>query len=290
MTIATSELTEISTSNFVQTNSWKLHYHEAGSGDPILFLHGSGPGATGWSNFHLNIPPLAERFRVLAWDSPGWGRSDSAPAAEYDHPAAVVEFLDAMGIEKAALVGNSMGGAVAVATAARYPDRVSHVVTMGSASFPDVPAMFGAGDGPTEGLKVLIEGYRKPNADTMRRLVEIMTFSPEFATPELAQMRASAALARPDHLENFLKGVGRTGPVSRPPSPAEVRSITAPTLLIHGRDDRVVHFENSLRLVSMIPNSRLLLLNRCGHWAQIEHAEEFNRVVADFIAHSGSAT
>ena len=285
---STLELTESSTSNFVQTNTWKLHYHDAGAGDPILFLHGSGPGATGWSNFHLNIAPLSERFRVLAWDAPGWGRSDSAPSAEYDHPAAVIEFLDALGLDKVALVGNSMGGAVAVATAARYPDRVSHLVTMGSASFPDVPPLFGAGGGPTEGLKVLVEGYRNPTPENMQRLVDIMTFSSEFATPELAEMRANAALARPDHLENFLKGVGKTGPVSRPPSPAEVRSITAPSLLIHGRDDRVVHFEHSLRFVSMIANSRLVLINRCGHWAQIEHAEEFNRLVADFVAHQSA--
>ncbi|WP_246210360.1 alpha/beta fold hydrolase [Nocardioides piscis] len=265
-----------------------MHYHDAGKGTPILFLHGSGPGATGWSNFHLNIGPLAERFRILAWDAPGWGKSDSAPSAEYDHPAAVIEFLDELGIEKVALVGNSMGGAVAVATAARYPDRISHLVTMGSASFPDVPPMFGPGDGPSEGLKVLVEGYRNPTPDTMRRLVEIMTYSPRFATVELAEMRAAAARARPDHLENFLKGVGKPGPVSRPPSPSEVRSIGVPALLIHGRDDRVVHFENSLRLVSMIANSRLVLINRCGHWAQIEHAEEFNRLVADFVTEGAS--
>lgn len=283
---AATTLTESSTTCHVRTRSWNLHYNEAGTGHPLLFLHGSGPGATGWSNFHLNIPSLAERFRVLAWDAPGWGRSDAAVSADYDHPAAVIELLDELGIERAALVGNSMGGMVAVATAARYPDRVSHLVTMGSGSFPDVPAMFGAGDGPTEGLKILAEGYRNPTPETMMELVQIMTFSPEFATAGLARMRSEAALARPEHLTNFLAGLGGRGPVSRPATPAEVRSVTAPTLLIHGRDDRVVHFENSLRLVSMIPDSRLVLLNRCGHWAQIEHAAEFNRLVADFMTNT----
>ena len=283
----TVDLTEEGTSRYAQTASWKLHYNEAGEGHPVILLHGSGAGATGWSNFRPNIGPLAESFRVIAVDVPGWGKSDSATSDKYDHPAAVVELMDELGIEKAALVGNSMGGMVSLALAARYPDRVSHLVTMGPGSFINIPTMFGAGDGPTEGLKILFEGYQNPTPEVMKRLVEIMTFSPEFATDELAQLRADAAAARPDHLENFLAGIraGR-GPVSAPATPEEAMSIQAPTLLIHGRDDRVVHFEHSMRLVAMIANSRLVLLNRCGHWAQIEHAAEFNRLVRDFIVNN----
>ena len=131
------------------------------SGDPA---HGSGAGATGWSNFAPNIAALAEDFRVLALDAPGWGRSDAATSDTYDHPAAVLEFMDALGIEKAALVGNSMGGMTAITFAARYPDRISHLITMGPGSFFSVPAMFGPGDGPSEGLKILQEGYRNPHA------------------------------------------------------------------------------------------------------------------------------
>jgi len=279
-----SELTDEATSRYAQTKSWKLHYNEAGAGHPVILLHGSGAGATGWSNFRPNIGPLAERFRAIAWDAPGWGRSDSAASDEYDHPEAVVELMDELGIEKAALVGNSMGGMISLAVAARHPERVSHLITMGPGSFLDLPTLFGPGDGPSEGLKILFEGYKNPTPETMKKLVEIMTYSPEFATDELSRLRSDAALARPDHLENFLAGMtaGR-GPVTSPATPAEVRSITAPSLLIHGRDDRVVHFEHSMRLVSMIDNSRLVLLNRCGHWAQIEHADEFNRLVTDFI-------
>jgi 2-hydroxy-6-oxonona-2,4-dienedioate hydrolase len=279
-----SELTDEGTSRYVQTRSWKLHYSEAGTGHPVILLHGSGAGATGWSNFRPNIGPLSERFRAIAWDAPGWGRSDSAPSDQYDHPEAVVELMDELGIEKAALVGNSMGGMIALAVAARHPERVSHLITMGPGSFLDLPPLFSAGDGPSEGLKILFEGYKNPTPEVMKRLVDVMTYSDEFATDELAKLRSDAALARPDHLENFIKGMaaGR-GPVSAPATPAEVRSITAPSLLIHGRYDRVVHFEHSMRLVSMIANSRLVLLNRCGHWAQIEHAAEFNRLVTDFV-------
>lgn len=277
------ELTEQSSSRTVRTRSWNLHYNEAGSGHPVILLHGSGAGASGWSNFRPNIEPLAKHFRVLALDAPGWGKSDAATSDHYDHPNAVLEFMDALGIEQAALVGNSMGGMTAVAHAARHPERTSHLITMGPGAFVEIPTLFGFGDGPSEGLKILFQGYLNPSAAVMKQLVEIMTFSPEFATDELAQERADAALARPEHLANFLAGFPSPGPVSNPATFAETAGITAPTLLIHGRDDRVVHYEYSLRLVATIPNSRLVLLNRCGHWAQLEHAAEFNRLVVDFI-------
>ncbi len=276
----TLELAEESTSRTVQTSRWKIHYNEAGEGHPVVMLHGSGPGATGWSNFGPNMPHLAERFRVLAVDMPGWGRSDAVTFDERDHASAALDLLDALGIEKAAFVGNSMGGMTALRFAAQHPDRVSHLVTMGPGA--PGPRLFGAGDGPTEGLKVLQQAYRDPSPASMKRLVEIMTFDPANATDALAQQRSDAALARPDHLENFIAGIGK--PFGFWPTVEDVVSIRTPALLFHGRDDRVVHYENSLALTAMIPDSRLVLINRCGHWAQVEHAAEFNRLVTDFIS------
>lgn len=277
------ELTDADTSRFVQTPSWKIHYNEAGHGHPVILLHGSGAGASGWSNFRPNIAPLAEQFRVIAMDAPGWGRSDPGLPETYDHPNAVLELMDALGIERAALVGNSMGGMTAITFAARYPERISHLVTMGPGAFIQVPALFGAGDGPTEGLKILFEGYRNPTQETMKRLVEIMTFDSAHGSDELAAERAENAQARPDHLANFLTGMSTGGPVRTSATVEQAQGIRTPTLLVHGRDDRVVHYEHSLRLLSCIPNSRLVLLNRCGHWAQLEHADEFNRLVTDFV-------
>ena len=122
----------------------------------MILLHGSGAGATGWSNFRAQHRAAGRvRSACIALDVPGWGKSDSATSDTYDHPAAVVELMDELGIEKAALVGNSMGGMVSLAFAARYPERISHLVTMGPGSFISIPTMFGAGDGPTEGLKIL---------------------------------------------------------------------------------------------------------------------------------------
>lgn len=280
-----AQLSEAETSQHVDTLDGKIHLHQAGSGHPIVMLHGSGPGATGWSNFNPNMAALAADFRVIAPDMPGWGKSDSVTYEDRDHVTSAIRLLDALGIDKAAFVGNSMGGATSLKVAARHPDRVSHVVTMGSGA-PGA-RIFGAGDGPSEGLKVLHRGYRDPSPATMRDLVNIMTFDPAFATEELVQQRSENARSRQDHLDNFAAGLGR--PRRGEASMDEITSITAPTLLIHGRDDRVVHFEAGLRLVSMISDSRLLLINRCGHWAQLEHADEFNRTVRDFVRHTPAA-
>ena len=251
------ELTDEATSRYVRTPSWNIHYNEAGEGHPVVMLHGSGPGATGWSNFGPNMPALAERFRVIAVDMPGWGASDAVTFDERDHAGAALELLDTLGIEKAAFVGNSMGGMTALRFAALHPERISHLVTMGPGA--PGPRLFGAGDGPTEGLKVLQAAYRDPSAASMKRLVEIMTFDPANATDALAQQRSDAALARPDHLENFVAGIGKVFRFW--PTVDDVLSIRTPALLFHGRDDRVVHFENSLALTAMIPDSRLVLLN-----------------------------
>ena len=129
---------------------------------------------------------------------------------------------------------------------------------------------------------MLPKGYRPPSFETMRELVDVMTFDSSFATDELIQGRADMVASHPEHNKNFIEGLGKRAIVELDFD--KVRTITAPALLFHGRDDRVVPFEHSLRLTSLIPDSRLLLVNRCGHWLQIEHAEEFNRQVLAFLA------
>jgi 2-hydroxy-6-oxonona-2,4-dienedioate hydrolase len=277
-----AELTAESTSRFVQTATHRIHYNEAGSGHPVIMLHGSGPGSTGWSNFRTNIATLAEDFHVYAVDMPGWGDSDTQTAETgYDHVAALIAFMDALDIDKAALVGNSMGGITSISTAILHPERVSHLISMGA----PVPGQnTWAAGGLSEGLKVLFRTYQDPTIENMRQVTEVMAFDASSTSGDLAALRLEAALAHPEHLDSWNNAPGGN-PLSAEyftygPRLAE---ITAPTLAIHGRDDRVVSYEQSLRLVAAVGNSRLLLLNRCGHWAQIEHAVEFNRVVRDFI-------
>ncbi len=274
-------VTEATTSRFIENDGIRIHLNEAGDGHPVVFLHGSGPGATGWSNFGPNITTLSQRFRAIALDMPGWGKSDIEIAGGGTLATTVAKVLDALGIERAALVGNSLGGMVALAFAVEYPDRCSHVITMGAPT--PGQNLFSASGMESEGLRVLVATYRDPSPASFKRLVEVMCFDARFATDELAKERSDTALQRPEQLQAFLEWR-----LFRLPSPDAVASklpkLRVPTLAIHGRNDRTVHYENSLRLVSAIPNSRLVLLNRCGHWAQLEHAEEFNRLVGSFIA------
>ncbi|MGW6659684.1 alpha/beta fold hydrolase [Rhodococcus sp. NPDC055024] len=287
MTSATAApaLTESNTSRFIQTPDWRIHYNVAGEesdGPAVILLHGSGPGATGWSNFKSNLPEFGKHFRAYAVDMPGWGKSDSVTYDRRDHAVAAVQFMDALGIDKAVFVGNSMGGTTTLRMATEHPDRVSHVITMGAGTA--TPKLFTPNGGLSEGLKVLVDGYQNPSRESMKRLVQVMTYDSEsFGTDELAQERADSTLANPDHVENYLAGLPHRGSVPAWFKQEDLPGITHPALLIHGRDDRVVHYENSLMLLAHIPDSRLVLLNRCGHWAQVEHANEFNRLVVDFI-------
>lgn len=277
----TDTFTEEATSRFVDTASGRIHYNEYGQGHPLVLLHGSGPGATGWNNYRQNMVELGKHFRCLAVDMPGWGKSDTVSYDARDHAQAAEHFLDALGIEKAAFIGNSMGGATSVMMAASRPERVSHLVTMGvgvGGAHLFIP------QGPSEGLKVLVRTYQDPTVENFRALTRIMTHNPEHASDELVKLRHEAAMANPEHLANYAAGIGRPRPHMA--SHEEIATISAPSLFIHGRDDRVVHYESSLKLVSLVQRSRMHLLAGCGHWAQLEHADEFNRTVTDFLLHA----
>lgn len=275
-----AELTQESTSRFVQTSKWRIHINEAGGGHPVLMMHGSGPGATGWSNFHQNLKVLSARYRVIAMDFPGWGQSDPVEPGTRDNTLAVKLLLDELGIDKVALVGNSMGGRAAITAAVEYPGRVSHLITMG-AGCPGVN-VYSAG-GPTEGIKVLAETYKDPSPENFGRLLRVMLYDSSFATDELLQQRSQSALANRVHLESWLKDSTTSAPWPQGLD-ARLAKLAIPSLFIHGRDDRTVSIENSLRLVSLVPKAMLVVFNNCGHWAQVEHAEKFNWLVDDFLS------
>lgn len=267
-----------------------LRYYEAGDPDatPVVLLHGSGPGATGWSNFSGNIGAIADAgFHVVTPDMPGWGDSDAQATQDMDHDATLLELMDTLGLPKAALIGNSMGAHTAIRFATLHPDRLTHLVTMGASLGRGMTSLFSPGDGPSEGLKLVQKAYRDPSPENMLALVEIMTYDKaRFATPELTRARSEAALARPDHLKNYVEGLPYGAPIPIKVDRDKIPDIQTPTLLIHGKDDRVLPYEITLWLLAAIPNSRAVLLNHCGHWAMIEHADEFNRLVVDFLSHN----
>lgn len=281
-------LSDESTLKTIETKKWTFAYNEVGEGhEPkLVLLHGSGPGATGWSNFNQNLGPLGEHFHCFAIDMPGWGRSSPATAEDRDHVEALELVMNALGLEQAALIGNSMGGMTAIRFTAENPERVTHLIPMGSGA-PGTP-LFAPKGGWSEGMKVLVNAYEDPTLESFRQLIEVMTFDSRFATDELVKQRRHASVAVPEHISGYLDAraymVQNREKFQR--IIPQLESLDVPTLLIHGHDDRTVPFENSLRLLAMIPSSTLVLLNQCGHWAQLEHAERFNRLVIDFVQNS----
>jgi 2-hydroxy-6-oxonona-2,4-dienedioate hydrolase len=278
----TSPLSAESTKKTVQTKEFKIEYYEAGQGHPIIMLHGTGPGATGWSNFYPNVGPLSAKYRAIAMTFPGWGESSEFdPSMEPRtkvNARAVKLLMDELGLEKAALVGNSMGGMATQQFAVDYPDRISHAIMMGSPA-PGVNPLQPAGW--SEGMQVLREAYAEPSPDNFKRLVRVMVYDSSFVTDELVQARSRAALANQTHLTNWLKPNAGALPSSLAD---DLQKVQTPTLIIHGHDDRTVPLEGGLRLLALMPNSRLVVFNHCGHWAQIEHADEFNKLVDLFIS------
>jgi 2-hydroxy-6-oxonona-2,4-dienedioate hydrolase len=280
--LTAAPITAESTKKIVKTKEFTIEYYEAGEGHPVIMLHGTGPGATGWSNFYPNIGPLSEKYRAIAMTFPGWGESSEFdPTTEPRtkvNARAVVQLMDELGLEKAALVGNSMGGMCVQQFAVDYPDRLSHFITMGAPA--PGPNAFQVG-GWSEGMQILRTTYAEPTPDNFRELVRIMVYDNSFVTDALVQARSDAALKNRTHLTNWMKPANGGFPASLADDLAKV---TVPALIIQGRDDRTVPMEGSIRLLGMLQNSRLVVFNHCGHWAQIEHADEFNKLLDVFIS------
>lgn len=289
MNQASQALTEAATSKFVRIKDGELdaqiHYNDTGAGkETVVMLHGSGPGATGWANFHRNVDAFAAAgYRVVLMDCLGWGKSDPVvcTGSRSDLNARTLKGLvDALNLDKVHIVGNSMGGHSAVAFALSNPTRVGKLVLMGGGTggaSPFVPM-------PTEGIKLLQGLYREPTIENLKKMMNVFVFDASSITEDLFKARLDNMLARRDHLENFVKSLA-ANPKQFPDQGPRLSEIAAPTLVIWGRDDRFVPMDTGLRMVAGMPNAEMHIFSRCGHWAQWEHADKFNRMVLDFLAH-----
>lgn len=270
-----------STSRYLE-GECRLHYHEAGTGAALVMLHGSGPGVSGWSNFRGNFPVFAGQFRTIIMDMPGFGRSERPPLDRaYPRVAAdhVLRLLDALGIEKAHLLGNSMGGYVALEFALVHPERVDRLVGMG----PGGLAANLLGPDPSEGARRLGDFMMAPSKTTMEAWVDTMVANKAVVDDELIEERLANALA-PGAMESAIAIFSSLGQHPEPvPMWARVRGIKAPTLITWGRDDRMLPVEGALFGFRQMPNAELHIFSRCGHWAQVERKTEFERLVIDFL-------
>jgi 2-hydroxy-6-oxo-octa-2,4-dienoate hydrolase len=263
--------------SFVDANGIKTNYLEDGDGPPVVFVHGSGPGVTAYANWRLCLPVLAERFHVYAPDMVGFGYTDRPEGITYDMDTwvdQIVGFFDALELERAHVVGNSFGGALCIALADRYPERVDRLVLMGAVGV-EFPI--------TEGLDA-VWGY-EPSVENMRRIMDYFAYNRELLTDELAEIRYRASI-EPGFQESFsaMFPAPRQRWVDAMATPEDrIRAIPHETLVVHGRDDQVIPVDNSFRLVQLIDKAELHVFGRCGHWTQIEWADEFNALLLRFF-------
>jgi 2-hydroxymuconate-semialdehyde hydrolase len=255
----------------------RTNYHDLGSGAPLLMIHGSGPGVSAWANWRLVLPELQKGRRVIAPDMVGFGYTDRPPGQRYGMQAWVehaLGLLDALQIEQADLVGNSFGGALALALAIRHPQRVRRLVLMGSVGVPFEL---------TPGLDA-VWGYT-PSIAAMRRLLDVFAHDRRLVTDELARVRYEASV-QPGVQEAFaamFPAPRQRGIDALCSSEEAIRSLQHETLVVHGREDRVIPLSNSITLANWIPRAQLHVYPQCGHWTQIEHSARFARLVADFL-------
>jgi 2-hydroxymuconate-semialdehyde hydrolase len=261
----------------ILANGIATNYHDVGSGFPVLLIHGSGPGVSAWANWRLTIPALAAGRRVIAPDMVGFGYSERPSGVRYNLDtwvAQAIGLLDALKIVQTDLVGNSFGGGLALALAIRHPKRVRRLVLMGAAgvSFP-----------LTAGLDA-VWGYQ-PSIANMRKLLDIFAFDRTLMSDELAELRFNASIQPgfQEAFESMFPAPRQNGIEALASREQDIRALPHETLVIHGREDKVLPLSNSLTLSAWIARSQLHVFGRCGHWTQIEHAARFTQLVGNFL-------
>jgi len=258
---------------------------EVGAGLPLVMLHGGGPGASAWSNFGRALPHFASSFRTILIDQPGFGQSDKPPVVgNYYRFAAdhVVALLDELGIERIHLLGNSLGGGTAMRLALTYPDRVGRLVLMGPGGLS--LNLFHAD--PTEGVQRLMDFSMNPSREALRAFISTMVVDQSLVTDELVEERFADATA-PGSLEAMRSmGMSFYDPKTAEDGMLwrEAHRLRKHTLLTWGREDRVNPLDGAIAALKLIPKAQLHVFPRCGHWAQIEAAEEFAEITTAFLA------
>ena len=259
---------------------------EVGGGLPLVMLHGGGPGASAWSNFGSCLPTFAEQFRTLLVDQPGFGDSDKPEVQGHFFTFAadaLRALLDELGIERVHLLGNSLGGGTAVRFALKYPKRVGRLVLMG----PGGLSLNIFSPDPTEGIKRLYEfgAPPGPSKEKLEAFIRTMVVDQSLVTDELVEERFAHATA-----PGAAEAMASMGASFAKPETyeegflwREAYKLRQPVLLTWGREDRVNPLDGALAALKLIPKASLHVFPNCGHWAQIEAAEEFFAVVSAYL-------
>ncbi|SOJ55062.1 4,5:9,10-diseco-3-hydroxy-5,9, 17-trioxoandrosta-1(10),2-diene-4-oate hydrolase [Mycobacterium simulans] len=273
----------------ISTPAGTLRYYDCGlDGSPVvLFLHGSGPGVTGWRNFRGVLPTFAEHYRCLILEFPGFGVTDDFGG----HPmftaqGVVAPFLEALGIDTVRIVGNSMGGGVGINFAIEHPDRIDRLVTIGGIGTNTFSP------GPSEGIRLLQEFTEDPTRQRLVDWLKSMVYDQSLITDELVEERwqlatdpeTLAAARRMYGKATYAAMMAAMNASDRPLPWGVMHKVTAPTLLTWGRDDRVSPLDMAIIPMRTIPNAELHVFPNCGHWAMIEAKDAFESTVLAFLS------
>jgi 4,5:9,10-diseco-3-hydroxy-5,9,17-trioxoandrosta-1(10),2-diene-4-oate hydrolase len=274
------------TAREAKIEGFRVTYNEAGEGAPFVMLHGGGAGASGWSNFADNLPSFTKHFRVLLVNQPGFGGSGYPEHFEEHYLTfagrILVGLLDHLGIAKTHILGNSLGAAVTVRTALDHPERLDRIVLMGTGSNVSL-GLFAPR--PAEGILKLQAFNADPTLEGMEAFLRALAFNQDLITPELVKARFEAATG-PDAEE------GNKAMFAGMHDPKYLRDgelwrvcdgVQHDTLITWGREDRVQPLDGAFLAAKLMPNARLYVIPKCGHWAQVDAKDEFERVAISFL-------
>jgi len=266
---------------FVQVDGLNIRYIEEGTGPAVLLLHGASLGSSA-EVWERNLGPLASHgLRPIAYDQPGFGLSDNPKDYSVAHRRRfILLFMDALGVQKAHLVGHSQAGVMAVSLAFDHPERISKVIALGTGSLlPPLPA--GGKQGPRAGEE---DAVSEPKLEDTRALLEDNLFNRSLITPEVLEQRHRLSVGKNFHA--FLernKAAQKASGKESVPLWQRLEQIPVPLLLIYGKQDRGSAAERAALAKERFPNLNLHLIDRSRHLVQWDATSEFVALSAGFL-------
>lgn len=286
--IAANGATEEGTSKTVQAMGTTIHYHEMGQGYPVIFMHSFGPGTTAWVTWHKVLAEFAKHYRCIAMDLPNFAKTGPVILDENIHSfqaKTALALMDALGIAKAHVVGNSQGGQSSMSFAYHYPDRINklvwgagHIGTAGGYANEYLMSNM-----PEEGVRASGEASRDPSMESFRRYLSLQIFDQSLVTDELVAYLLHQHTSRADLAQAREQSRGPGGAPMRHDHSQDMQTITAPTLIVWGRNDRTCTFEIGINALNLTKNSQLVVLRDCGHWVPFEKPAEYVGHVLPFL-------
>ena len=259
----------------------KLHYNEMGrkaDGKPsLIFLHGSGPGASGYNNFKGNYPYFADLgYHTIALDYVGYGLSDKPDGFVYDtavQAQAVHDVITQLGLDKIVLIGNSLGGYISLVYTLDHPDKVEKLVLMASGGLEERTRWLPDSRGMAEMGKTV--RARAFDRDSMRSTLSLIVYDQSLLSDEVLDERLAIAASQPSEVWTNQR---------HSPTHERLGEIRAPILCFWGIHDQFLPVRHAMLLLERAPDARAIISNRAGHWFMIEESELFNSATAQFLA------